>query len=152
MRSKRKSHFKSALSLGGKTTSHFTRIITQQKLLREVICQYLPDHFSPHITSCIKKDKTIIIYTTSATWASQLRFLNQPILAALHAHGKNDVTETKIRVLPETLTPEPHKRYAKKLSDASLNMIHSNAIAHTTDSEISTALLQLHKTLKNKIS
>ncbi|HIG07867.1 MAG: DciA family protein [Methylococcales bacterium] len=152
MRSKRKNHFKSALSLGGNATSHFTKIIAQQRILREVICQYLPDHFSPYITSCIKKDKTIIIYTTSATWASQLRFLNQPILAALHANGKNDITETKIRVLPEALTPEPQKRYAKKLSDASLNMIHSNAVAHTTDSELSKALLQLHKTLKNKMS
>jgi len=152
MKRKRKNHFNSVLSYTSAVTLNFSEIINQQRMLQETICRSLPDHFSAHITNCIKKEKTIIIFTSSATWASQLRFLNQPIMAALRANGENDISETKIRVLPKSLSPKPHKRPAKKLSATSLNIIHSNALALTNNSELASAFLRLHNTLKNKMS
>ncbi len=152
MKIKRKNSFSSVISSLGVVALNFSEIISQQKSLQETIRQSLPSHFSPHIVSCIKKGKSLIIFTSSATWASQLRFLNQPILAALHANGEHDISETKIKIMPKSRPPEPYTRQAKKLSATSLDIIYSNALAMTSEDELSCALLRLHNTLKNKSS
>jgi len=118
MKRKRKNHFNSVLSYTSAVTLDFSEIINQQRMLQETICRSLPNHFSAHITNCIKKDKTIIIFTSSATWASQLRFLNQPIMAALRANGENDISETKLeyflnryRLNPIKDPPKSYRRH-----------------------------------------
>ena len=69
---------------------YYQQINHQQQLLN-CIKVALPNALADQTKHCVIKENKLLIYTESATWASQLRFYEEIILSAI-----NNLTRTRI--------------------------------------------------------
>ncbi|MDC9728650.1 MAG: DciA family protein [Methyloprofundus sp.] len=124
--------------------SHLNR---HQRILR-IILAASPGQLKPHIKDCVINDNgRLLVYVSSAVWASQLRFLTAQIKAAVNDQSNERIQQIRIRVL----NPEPFKATVeeKKIfpSMQSIDLIKSSAEG-SSDSKLKDALLSLSNTLK----
>jgi hypothetical protein len=118
-----------------------------QQILR-IILATSPSSLKPHIKDCVIKDHAkLLIYVSSAVWASQLRFLTTQIKQAVNSQSNEKIQQIRIRVL----SPEPFKVAVeeKKIfpSLTSINLIKSSAEG-SSEGPLKNALLNLSNTLK----
>ena len=124
--------------------SHLNR---HQKILR-IILSASPYQLRPHIKDCVINDNgRLLIYVSSAAWASQLRFLSAQLKDAVNSKSNERIQQIRIRVL----TPEPFKAEVeeKKIipSMENIDLIRSSAEGFS-GSKLENALLSLSDTLK----
>jgi len=117
-----------------------------QRILRIVLAAS-PYQLRPHIKDCVISDNSkLLVYVSSAAWASQLRFLSQKIKDAVNSQSNERIQQVRIRVL----NPEPYKAEIEETkvfpSVASVNLIRSSAEG-TSESKLKKALLSLSDTL-----
>ena len=82
-------------------------VIYQQKInlhtqLLALIKSALPAPLAKHACYCVQNGTKLVVFTDAASWSSQLRFFQQPILAKMHAHGHKELTTMNIKVIPQT--------------------------------------------------
>ena len=75
--------FKSISEFHNRTIDKLVSEIDQQKNLLSVVRSVLPETLAQHTLRCVIHNATLLIYTDSAVWSSQLRFYNSAILAAI---------------------------------------------------------------------
>jgi hypothetical protein len=140
--------FKSALSFQTRRIDYFYSRIEQQKLILQQIQAILPDDLKYHARHCIISNKKLLIYTDSATWASQLRFYSKAILAAIAPVTNGTVEIMQLKLLTEQTT-------AKVKTDRKANFPSLEKIYHIrnqglmiSDDQLKRALLNLSATLE----
>ncbi|MGZ5049439.1 MAG: DciA family protein [Methylobacter sp.] len=94
--------FKAALSFSSRSIAVLCSKIEQQKQSLECIRAILPEEIAKHALHCVIKDKKLLIYTDTAAWASQLRFYNRAILAAIAPITRASVSIMQVKIQQES--------------------------------------------------
>ncbi|MGZ8161763.1 MAG: DciA family protein [Methylobacter sp.] len=139
--------FKAALSFPNRTIVNFYSQIEHQKQLLQCIRTVLPEALAKYARHCVINNKKLLIYTDSATWASQLRFYNKTILA-IPPLIKLSIEMMQIKIIREQtgINRQPGEK-AIIPSAESIEIIrnHSRAVP---DNQLKLALLKLSATLE----
>jgi len=134
---------KSPLSFQNQTMAYFHGQIGQQKRLLQAIQKLLPFHLAEHIHCCLIKDKKLLLYTDSATWASQLRFYNGVILAA--NEPLVDIVQIKV-MTQEVGFVKQFEHKARLPSSEKIAELQKDSL-NIADEPLQAALLKLSATL-----
>lgn len=123
-----------------------SRLNQQQSLLRGIRSE-LPPSLANHVLHCVVNEKKLLLYTDSAVWASQLRFLKQEILQAASKVQQAPLEKLHIRILADQINESPRTgRKANLPSEEKIAMIREQA-NNTQDSQLEQALQRLSTTL-----
>ena len=98
----KRTSFKAALSFPNRTIAHLYSRIEQQKQVLQRIHEVLPVTIAKHALHCVINGKKLLVYTDTAAWASQLRFYNSAMLAAIAPITRESVSIMQIKVRLET--------------------------------------------------
>ena len=127
----------------------YSRIEQQTRVLQQ-IQSVLPDNLKCHARHCVINNKKLLIYTDSAAWASQLRFYNQAILAAIAPMTKETVGIMQIKLLAmQSPAGLKTKRKAQVPSLEKINIIRNQGLS-ISDQQLKQALLRLSATLERQ--
>jgi hypothetical protein len=139
--------FKAALSFPNRTIAHFYSRIEQQKQVLQRIHDVLPTVIAQHALHCVVNDKKLLIYTDTAAWATQLRFYNSTILAAIAPVTKESISIMQIKIMMETLRATPLPGRTPIIPSAEkIKLIHNHSLT-VSDQQLKLALLRLSATL-----
>ncbi|MGZ4978833.1 MAG: DciA family protein [Methylobacter sp.] len=139
--------FKAALSFPNRTIAHFYSRIEQQKQVLQCIHGVLPATIAQHALHCVINGKKLLVYTDTAAWASQLRFYNNAILAAIAPITKESVSIMQIKVRAETLQTMSPDRKPNIPSAEKIELIRNHSLT-VSDEQLKQALLRLSATLE----
>ncbi len=147
MRSKYSS-FKSAHHVSTRLFSAYQQQIKKHQQIQQLICSVVPKSLATHIQYSLINDESVVIYTDSAIWSSQIRFLQSQILKKLHQTGFNHISILKLKVLNmERSTTQPTDPIYPDLE--TIDLITQVADSHQTD-RLGEAMQRLSNTLKKK--
>jgi hypothetical protein len=152
---KKISSFKAALSFPNRTIAHFYSQIEQQKLVLQRIHAVLPATVAEHALHCVINGKKLLVYTDTAAWASQLRFYNSAIIAAIAPVTRESVSIMQIKIRMEPPLTERRPEVEASLSSRKPNIpsaekiefIHNHSLT-VSDEQLKQALLRLSATLE----
>jgi len=109
-----------------------------------------PKQLQPHIKDCVINNHTLMIYVSSAAWASQLRFYNRQIKEVINTQSNERIKQVRIRMI----SPEPFvvERTTHKTlpSSETITLLQNNAES-LEEGKLKSALLRLGTTLKKQI-
>ena len=121
------------------------QLIKHQRILK-IILAASPQQLQAHIKDCVINNNNLMVYVSSAAWASQLRFCSTQIQQAVNAQSNERIKKIRIRVL----RPEPFKMQEEvtKITPSldSINLLQDNADA-LAEGKLKDALLSLSKAL-----
>lgn len=128
--------------------AYFYSQIEQQQRVLQRIRAVLPENLAKQARHCLIKDKKLLVYTDSATWASQLRFYNSAILAAIAPLTRTPVELLQIRIITgQTGLIWGTQRKAKIPSVEKIELIRNDSLT-VSDNQLRLALLKLSATLE----
>ena len=137
--------FKSAFSFSNTSAVQY-HLAKHQKIL-QIILSVCPTQIQPHIKDCVINQNRLLIYVSSAVWASQLRFFHTQIKDAVNKQSQEKIEQIRIRILPPA-PYSPEKKSKKTIpSTENINLLHDNATA-ITEGKLKNALLKLSNTLQ----
>lgn len=149
--------FKAALSFPNRTIAHFYSQIEQQKQILQRIHTVLPAAVAKHALHCVVNGKKLLVYTDTAAWASQLRFYNSAILAAIAPVTRESISIMQIKISVETSSTghrpragadsTPPGRKPNIPSAEKIEFIHNHSLT-VSDEQLKQALLRLSATLE----
>ena len=140
--------FKASLSFQNRTMAYFYSQIQQQQQILQRIQAVLPVALAKQVRHCLIRDKKLLIYTDSATWASQLRFYNRSILGAIELFTRTPVEIMQIKIIGgQTGLLSGPKRKAKLPSVEKIEVIRNDSLT-VSDNQLRLALLKLSTTLE----
>ena len=147
---KKPTSFKAALSFPNRTVAHFYSQIEQQKQVLLRIHKVLPVAIAQHALHCVINGKKLLVYTDTAAWASQLRFYNSAILAAIAPVTRELVSIMQIKVRMEaSATAFLPGRTPKIPSAEKIELIHKYSLT-VSDEQLKLALQRLSATLEKR--
>jgi len=128
--------------------AYFYSQIEQQQRILQRIQAVLPEALAKQVRHCLIRDKKLLIYTNSAAWASQLRFYNSAILAAIVPLTRTPVEIMQIKIIAgQTRLIFGPKRKAKIPSVEKIEIIRNHSLS-VSDNQLRLALLRLSTTLE----
>jgi len=140
--------FKTSLSFQNRTIAYYYSQIEQQKRVLQCIQAVLPETLAKQAKHCLIKDKRLLIYTDSAVWASQLRFYNSAILAAIPPLTRTSVEIMQVRIIAERTGHNLISvRKANIPSEEKIAIIRNDSL-YINDDQLKLALLRLSATLE----
>ncbi len=140
--------FKTSLSFPNRTMAYFYSQIEQQKQVLQYVQAVLPEPLAKQVRYCLIKEKNLLIYTDSAAWASQLRFYNNAILAAIAPFTRTSIESMQVKIIAEQtgLVLRSHRK-ANLPSEEKIAVIRNDSL-NITDDQLKLALLRLSATLE----
>ena len=94
------------------TLQPFAELVSQRRAITSLMAQNryhiriqrfiqrrLPGFLAEHCRACVARDDTLIVFTDSPAWATQLRFTLPGLLGELRSAFHSDWQRTQIRVL-----------------------------------------------------
>jgi hypothetical protein len=144
---KKHTPFKAALSFPNRTIAYFYSRIEQQNQVLHRIHEVLPAVIAKHAIHCVINGKKLLIYTDTAAWASQLRFYNSAILAAIAPVTRESVSIMQIKVRAESFSAlaKPERKPIIPSADK-ITLIHEQGLS-VSDEQLKQSLLKLSATL-----
>lgn len=140
--------FKLSLSFQNRTMAYLYSQIEQQQRILQHIRAVLPEALAKQARHCLIRDKKLLIYTDSAAWASQLRFYNSAILAAIAPLTRTPVEIMQIKIITgQTGLILGPQRKAKIPSVEKIEIIRNDSLT-VADNQLRLALLKLSATLE----
>ncbi|MCF7964260.1 DciA family protein [Methylobacter sp. Wu8] len=139
--------FKAALSFPNRTIAYFYSQIEQQKQVLQRVHDVLPATIAHHVIHCVVNGKKLLVYTDTAAWASQLRFYNGAILAAIAPVTRESVSIMQIKVRVETLQTTSRQGRTPIIPSAEKIELIRNHSLSVSDQQLKLALLRLSATL-----
>lgn len=140
--------FKVSLSFQNRTMAYFYSQIEQQQRILQHIQTVLPESLAKQARHCLIRDKKLLIYTDSAAWASQLRFYNSVVLAAIAPLTRTPVEIMQVKIIAgQSGLILGAKRKAKIPSIEKIALIRNDSLS-VSDNELKSALLKLSTTLE----
>ncbi|WP_202051431.1 DciA family protein [Methylomicrobium sp. RS1] len=139
--------FKLAHSFQNRALDVFQIRLAKQQSLLLAIRSRLPPPVTDHVLHCVVNEKKLLLYTDSAAWASQLRFLKEEILqSARDAHG-GTIDKLQIRILADQISEHPQPRRKASLPSSEKIAMLSDQAKTMGDSQLRQALQRLSATL-----
>lgn len=110
----------------------------------------IPKTMKDSLIGCAKIDGTLLLFTESSAWASQLRFYSPTILQSLNIQSDLAIEKIKIKILPPTLARNrlPSKR--RVASSETIKHLKNHA-ADQVNEELRTAIQRLVNSLEKSI-
>lgn len=139
--------FKLAQSFQNRTLVVFQSRLEQQQSLLRRIRNALLHPLASHVLHCVANEKKLLLYTDSAAWASQLRFLQQDILQAAGNAQAHPFEKLQIRILTNQLSGNPRTERKANLPSTERIMLLNNQANALGDSQLQQALQRLGATL-----
>jgi len=140
--------FKNASSFSGIPSSIFFHIEKHRKILK-IIVSASPIQIRPFIKDCVINEDRLMIYVSSAMWASQLRFCSNQIQTAVNSQSNEKIKKVRVRIL----SPAPFEadNTSQKIipSEETIESLRNNAGA-TSEGKLKDALLSLSATLQKQ--
>ena len=137
--------FKSAFALSNTSAVQY-HLVKHQKILG-IILSVSPVQIQTHIKDCVINHNKLLIYVSSAAWASQLRFFHTQIKEAVNNRSKERIEQVRVRILP----PAPYKteKKSKKIipSVENIDLLRHYA-TYISEGKLKNALLNLSHTLQ----
>ncbi|MBE0469352.1 MAG: DUF721 domain-containing protein [Methyloprofundus sp.] len=137
--------FKNASSFSRIPTAIQLNLAKNQRVLG-IILSVSPAQLKPYIKDCVVNEESLMIYVSSAVWASQLRFCSAQIQTAVNTQSKENIKKVRVRVL--TATPFKAEKKSPKIIPSAENIesLRNNAYA-LPEGRLKNALLSLTNTL-----
>lgn len=123
-----------------------SRLNEQQSLLRDIRSE-LPPSLADHVLHCVVNEKKLLLYTDSAAWASQLRFLKPEVLQAAGKTQKAPLDKLQIRILADKFNESPQTGRTANLPSEEKIAMMKNQANDIRDSQLGQALQRLSATL-----
>ncbi len=140
--------FKSAFSFSNLNVIQLK--LAKHKEVLAMILSASPEKIQPHIKDCVINDNKLLVYVSSAAWASQLRFYSTQIIEAVNKQDtEKKINQLRIRILSPIQDNSQHESTKKIPSTESIDLIRKNAGAFV-EGKLKTALLNLSKTLSQQ--
>lgn len=147
---KQPKNFKSALDYPNHTTQRLLATLENHAALRDLVRTVVPDSLAKQVSDCMIRDDTLLLYTDSANWASQLRFYSSIIRTLIATKLALPIATVKIKILaPPARPPINASRRPNLPSPDTLRYLRKH-IQTTQDGELKAALLRLSETLLRK--
>lgn len=141
--------FKSALAFPSRSIAQLATQINQQKQILQTLRAVLPDTLAQHLHHCLINDKKLLIYTDSAAWASQLRFYDKALLAAIAPLTTQSVSIVQLKLVIEQVGPNRADRETAIIPALEKLEAIRDFCRADPDNELTAALLKLTKTLED---
>jgi hypothetical protein len=138
--------FKPVLSYPDKIIGLLYLQINQQSTLLQQIKAVLPSNLRDHALHCVLKNKKLLLYTDSASWASQLRFYGKAIQSVFEPEASIPFeVQVKVIEIPTNALADP----SRKTNTPSQTVADEiNKYSHRiTDPQLKNALSKLSDTL-----
>lgn len=125
----------------------FHRARSYERVLRQVK-QHLDHDLGEHCCAASIHEHTLVLHTTSAAWASRLRYISRQLLSTLQTEPDfTHLTHIDIKIkhplqLPTLVNPQDKPAPPTPLSPHSV-MLLEDAAAHTDDPKLREALQRL---------
>lgn len=145
----KKTIFRSALDYEGRTLAVCLEKIAEQNQLLRIVWTALPPSMAKHATHCVISGARLLIYTSSAAWASQIRFFQVAILNKLHECGQQKITHIQVKILFQPKGTEKGRSVRLPSAKTVQNLLGS--VDQTSDDELDRSLTKLAATLKKRI-
>ncbi|WP_031429931.1 DciA family protein [Methylomicrobium agile] len=139
--------FKLAYSFQNRALDVFRIRLARQQSLLQAIRSGLPSPLADHVLHCVVNEKKLLLYTDSAAWASQLRFLKQEILQSARNAHEGAIDKLQIRILADQISEHPQPRRKANLPSSEKIAIISDQAKTMGDSQLRQALQRLGATL-----
>lgn len=141
--------FKSALAFPSRSIEQLATQIKQQQKILQTLRAVLPETLSQHLHHCVINDKKLMIYTDSAAWASQLRFYDKALLAAIAPLTTQSVSIVQLKLVIEQVGPNRADRETAIIPALEKLEAIRDFCRADPDNELTAALLKLTKTLED---
>jgi hypothetical protein len=93
--------FKSVLDFHNQTLDQLRAQTTLQQDLLVTVRRLLPEDLSPHVQHCVIREHSLILYTDSAVWSSQLRFYSKVLLAGISSWRNYPIAQLKVKLIAD---------------------------------------------------
>jgi hypothetical protein len=129
------------------------RVASQARALEElarITRNAVPEPMQSHVLACAVRDRTLIVFTDTAAWGSQIRFIQTAILDALADTTGHRLKDIRFKI-QQTATEQPvdpgsqptvKKRNPHTISKRSRQLIAS-AAEGIEDEQLAAALMRL---------
>lgn len=145
----KKSVFKSALDFDGRQMAICLAMIAEQYQLLTIVKTALPTDIAKSVIHCVRSKQRLLLYTESASWASQLRFFHQAILNKLAETEYKNIQVVKVKIQPQ-LIEQKSLRILQLPSAENIRMMQEQVKGREQD-ELKQALLRLSNTLEKRL-
>jgi hypothetical protein len=142
--------FRSATAFPNRTLAHLHNQIQQQKLVLQRVHKILPTAIAKHVQHCVINGKKLLVYTDSASWATQLRFYNSAILTSIAPVTKGTVSIMQIKIRSEVLRATVKTRKPNIPSAEQIQHIHKQSLV-IEDGQLKLALLRLSAAMEKRL-
>jgi hypothetical protein len=139
--------FKNALNHSNRTTVQFQLTIEKHQRILQAIRSSLPESLANEAKDCVVKDTKLLVFTTSAAWASQLRFYSQAIRTTVNAKYNENIDKIQLKVLDQKTEINQSKQDLYIPSLENIELLRNDQL-DAPDSDLKRALLNLSQTLK----
>ncbi len=144
------SYFKTAFDFDVRQIMITLEKIAEQNKILAIVKTALPADIAPHLQHCLYSENCLLIYTNSASWASQIRFFQKDILCKILESGQYNISRLQVKILPP-FNEQSSKRIALTPSAQNLEFIRNQRNCNQTDDVLSQAFARLVKTLDKRL-
>lgn len=150
MKHSKKPAFKPLSAYDSRQLTICRAIIDEQRRVLAMVKSVLPPEIAAHVRYGVVSSSRLLLYTESASWASQIRFFNEAILNKLQASGQINIKKLQLRVIPALEVVSPAKRKPRLPSADTVGVIAAQVDEESGD-ELDKALSRLGKTLAKRL-
>lgn len=93
--------FKSVLEFHNQTLDQLRAQTALQQDLLARVRSVLPDNLNSHVHHCIVRGQSLILYTDSAVWASQLRFYSKALLSGMSSWCHHPLEQLQVKLITD---------------------------------------------------
>ncbi|MFM8341975.1 MAG: DciA family protein [Methylomonas sp.] len=124
-------------------------MIAEQNKLLAIVKTALPDEIAKSVVHCVKSKQRLLLYTESASWASQIRFFHQAILNKLAETEYKNIQGLQVKIQPKIF----EQKVGRVLPMPSANNIRmiKEQVNNQEQDELNQALLRLSNTLEKRL-
>ncbi|ATG92212.1 DciA family protein [Methylomonas koyamae] len=142
--------FKPAAEFNNHQLSLCLNDIAKQRELLALVRIGLPAELSKHVLHCLVSGSVILLYSDSASWASQIRFLANNILEKLRDAGQTNVAKLQVRIMPVDVGVSGRGGKPKLPSAETIESLCRDR-EHTDNNDVlAVALMRLGNTLRRR--
>lgn len=142
--------FYSPLDYNNRIFAYYLAQIDQQRQILQQVRQCLPGNLANHVCHCLINKQTLLVYTDSALWASQLRFYHAAMLGGVAGFTEGAVAKIQIRLMTQTTGVAASKISKANIPCPAALEIMKQQIGHVQDKTLQDSLQRLNATLQRR--
>lgn len=141
-----KTSFKAVLSYHNRVSVVLLKQLEKHQKILALVQTTLPVTLAMHTKDCVIKGRKLVIFTTSAAWASQLRFYSSALLTKINSYSTETIELIQFKIHQPEGHPQVVNKPRKKAqipSSGNISLIYKNII-DSPDSKLKESLIKLN--------